>query len=346
MKNPPFYLPANLNLQWFADMKPPLMEKHLYLITVCCKTYFQKFTVSERGFVNISFKEIEAVLSRKEIRPTKNKLIDLGILVENPSYSEGNYAKSYRLTGEYCQAELMTYQPTSSAVVKNFSAIKKSKVDYPKNKPELNFQYHNLLKLEIDESSAITYLIEQQRANDMKQGILDNNNNLTSYTYDILHVYPFSTQTNKNNTFEISSTQNTYPPSEFDFKTSTSIENTKRFKNKDLYFTNNNASGRLYNSFTGIKRELRDFIYISSSDKLLHHLDLSNSQPFLLNYYLTQHYGSNPPKDVLDYINLTSTGQLYEYIQAEANPSNLSRDDLKKSIMKDLFLKPHIIPPN
>ncbi len=345
MKDLIFYLPSNLSLELFEEMKLPLREKHFYIINlVCCKTYFQKFTVSERGFVNISFKEIEAVLSRKEIRPTKNKLIDLGILVEDPSFSDGNYAKSYKLSATYCQSGLVTYYPKSFSVVNNFAAISRSKINYPRNVRELNYQYQNLKKLEIDEKAAINYLIDSNKASyynhhTTTNSIHDNINYSINNNIDILHVYPFL---EKPNEIKRVMSPNKETPSglePLDFKLLVNIENTKRFSNKDIYFSCNSASGRLYNNFTGIKRDLREYIYVQNTTAKLHHLDLSNSQPFLLNYYLMKYFGVNPPQDVLDYINLTSTGQLYEYIQVEVNPSNLSRDDLKKSIMKDLFFK-------
>jgi len=353
MKTVAFYIPANLDLSLFSEMKIGLMEKHLFVINlVCFKSNFQEFSQNNEGFAFISFNELSTVLSDKEIRSIKTKLIDLGILEENRSYSVGNFPKSYRLTAQYAAAGCIKYFANSLTVVKNIAAMKNSKIDYQKNRPELNFQLKNLYNTEINLEliknivQSNSTLIYSATSNSLDINIIKYHQSINCIKKDnmiedksTLYVFPFSMQTNNINHFEESSSQNTYLPSELDFKNMVNFENATRFHEKDIYFTNNNASGRLYNSFTGIKRDYRQFIHEKGTDDVLDHLDLSNSQPFLLNYYLMQHYGVTPPKDVLDYINLTSTGQLYEYIQDEVNPSNLKRDDLKKSIMKDLFFK-------
>ena len=106
----------------------------------------------------------------------------------------------------------------------------------------------------------------------------------------------------------------------------------------DLYFTRNKTNNRIDTNLTGLKSEFRKFIY--GSDKKIH-IDIKNSQPFILGLTLRGDTTLNQ-EELIRYIELTSSGMFYERMVDEcrlATGKNCTRKEIKEMMFCILYSK-------
>lgn len=101
--------------------------------------------------------------------------------------------------------------------------------------------------------------------------------------------------------------------------------------NKDIYAVKIN-NGRIYTSFSSLKKELRQFCYIDNESLIS--IDLKSSQPYLLASYLNHKYPNVP--DVQNFYDLVIHNDIYEWIMSK-DLSIKSRDDSKKEVFQYIF---------
>lgn len=101
-------------------------------------------------------------------------------------------------------------------------------------------------------------------------------------------------------------------------------------KQGKIYVKRGINNNRLYHSFAGLKRELRQFISYKGKP-FVHQLDAINSQPLLLGKILYSILPDN--KDVMKFYNLVNDGLIYEFFAERVYPE-LSKSDGRKAIKK------------
>ncbi|GHA70971.1 hypothetical protein GCM10007389_25510 [Pontibacter akesuensis] len=113
--------------------------------------------------------------------------------------------------------------------------------------------------------------------------------------------------------------------------------------NEDFYVTlgrkEGNITGRLYHNICSLSRDLRKFLYHKRhrSEELVN-LDIRNSQPLFLNILLKQEFKDKPvPADVQHYIDLTSSGQFYEFLMDQLRIPREKRKKFKISMFGKIF---------
>ena len=121
-----------------------------------------------------------------------------------------------------------------------------------------------------------------------------------------------------------------------------------RIHNKDWFFTVDKTAGRVHNNVTNLAKIFRPFLSFQS--KRLMEIDISNSQPLLLNVlisrYLLRNFsayncGTNPPyvpqnSDLRLYKEITEQGRFYEYMMNELGIDE-DRDSFKVRMFTKLF---------
>jgi hypothetical protein len=142
----------------------------------------------------------------------------------------------------------------------------------------------------------------------------------SSFTYDLESAYKYL------NTFDTS----------YESKISIRL-NLEKIKDKDFYFSTDTKTGRVFNNYTNLKREFRQFIKDKNGSSLTE-IDIRNSQPLFLSVLVNQYYNNNLSYDVTFYKNLCETGKFYDYL---SNELNLDREIIKKQILTILFSPEH-----
>lgn len=127
---------------------------------------------------------------------------------------------------------------------------------------------------------------------------------------------------------------------------------------KNFYFKVDNVAGRIHTNISNLPKELRPFLNYNGQ-KLIN-IDISNSQPFLFNILMLNHFSNNfqSPNsllynsfnnflltspyvvqfsDVKMYVELTSKGKFYEYVMNEAGVKEKERGIFKKIFFERIF---------
>lgn len=130
-----------------------------------------------------------------------------------------------------------------------------------------------------------------------------------------------------------------------------------RIMNKDFFYCVDITSGRFHSNITNMPKEIRPFLRING--KPLVNIDIKNSQPYLSILLLTSpekvsFLAKNPAfakllqslvvsdnVDIMTYITLVNSGQLYEYLMDEFAKEGLvlNRDETKKQVLRILFAR-------
>jgi hypothetical protein len=106
--------------------------------------------------------------------------------------------------------------------------------------------------------------------------------------------------------------------------------NIEQIKNANFYLTESKLTNRIFHNYSNLKKELRNFISHESNEKLIE-IDITNSQPFFLACLLSE---LEQTADIKMLIDITVSGQFYEYFRNAFNISeSISRDVLKKQIL-------------
>ena len=109
-------------------------------------------------------------------------------------------------------------------------------------------------------------------------------------------------------------------------------------QNKKIYVVRGENNNRLYHSFAGLKRELRQFI-LYKGKPFKYQLDAVNSQPLILGKLLYALHPTN--KDVLRYYELVNTGVIYEYFAKRVypllNPNKEGRNKIKQDFLSFFY---------
>lgn len=189
-------------------------------------------------------------------------------------------------------------------------------------------------------TNAITYTNIKFIQEDINDKIYDNIKNSKYYDehnlqYQLLKSSRFSLNTNKCIEF-ITKTFDT------EFKSKHSVlTNLKRIvdiNNKEI-FTVRISNGRVYTSFSSLKRELRDYCTIDGV--YLESLDLKSSQPYFLLHYLKSKYSDSI--GVKRLYDIVINGDIYDWFIQQAKDLNIcnikSRDDCKTLVFSYIFKK-------
>lgn len=108
--------------------------------------------------------------------------------------------------------------------------------------------------------------------------------------------------------------------------------------NKDIYVVRGD-NGRVYTSFTSLKRELKKYCYIDG--KPLLSIDLKSAQPYLLASYLYKKYPNE--SDVITFYNLVTEGDIYNWTMDKINCTEAvkinNRDECKVEFYRFIFKK-------
>lgn len=137
----------------------------------------------------------------------------------------------------------------------------------------------------------------------------------------------------------------------------TIIASATRIMNGNISHRVDDTSGRFHSNITNISKELRPFLRINGEQ--LVNLDLKNSQPYLSTILLTNpakvaHLTKNHAfsllaknlkvstnQDVIKYISLVNSGQIYEYLMTEFSIEGLplTRNETKRQMLRILFAR-------
>ena len=135
------------------------------------------------------------------------------------------------------------------------------------------------------------------------------------------------------------------------------VASATRILNGDIYYSIENTSGRFHSNITNLSKLLRPFLRINNEP--LVNLDIKNSQPYLSTIVLTnprkvalmtknafftlllQSLRSSHSEDVMEYISLVVSGQIYECLMEEfsKNGLTLSREQTKGQVLRILFAR-------
>lgn len=111
---------------------------------------------------------------------------------------------------------------------------------------------------------------------------------------------------------------------------------TTKIMNSDFFTYRDSTGNRIHTNITNLKKEFRSALYLENKQKLVE-IDIRNSQPLIFNYFLLKEYKKDLPTDVLEYIQLTSTGKLYDKIAEEKGLNPDERNWLKKKLFEEVF---------
>ncbi len=104
----------------------------------------------------------------------------------------------------------------------------------------------------------------------------------------------------------------------------------EKIQNNEFYFSTDNKTGRIFNNYTNLKKELRQFIKHKSEEQLVE-IDIANSQPFFLSLLAIQ---ISDEEDVKLFSKLCREGSLYSYI------NDLSEAEIAKEKILTMFYSP------
>jgi hypothetical protein len=108
----------------------------------------------------------------------------------------------------------------------------------------------------------------------------------------------------------------------------------KSLTNEELTFSRD-RQGRLNTNITYCPRRLRPFLKVEGIEKLCL-VDISNSQPLLINILLKQH-NLEHVSDVQEYKKATEEGQLYKILMQRLGLHEWKKDEFKEAFFKNVF---------
>jgi len=103
------------------------------------------------------------------------------------------------------------------------------------------------------------------------------------------------------------------------------------FQNKKVRYIKQDRQGRVYSIVTLMPKVLRQFLKIKYSKDTLVIADVSNFQPYILNYFIKQN-NLQDNKDAKHWYNLSSKGKIYEHLTNQYNKKYNSKT--KKTTIK------------
>ncbi|WP_010581915.1 hypothetical protein [Schlesneria paludicola] len=124
--------------------------------------------------------------------------------------------------------------------------------------------------------------------------------------------------------------------------------NVQNIESRDFY-ANVSQYGRLANSISTLKRELRKHLHVRNQS--LVSVDVANAQPALLGKLAAQHRKGEQERiksrgkydsrfsDLEQYIRLVQSGEFYDHFALSLNAPELDRDAIKKKILADVIAK-------
>ncbi|WP_299989286.1 hypothetical protein [uncultured Pontibacter sp.] len=108
---------------------------------------------------------------------------------------------------------------------------------------------------------------------------------------------------------------------------------------KEFRASVSDVNNRLDTNITNLSKVLRGCLHTTQKDQqCLFNVDIKNSQPFLLCIILIEQFkGRYMPEDVKEYIQLTSSGKLYDSIMAHFRVPASQRNVFKKKLFATVF---------
>ncbi len=332
MKRKHLYYPENLDLQTIIEQDTKLTTKQKSLIkSKLLRTYYIIHLIVSHDYFYKSDKPTEYVkINQSLLKSILSKKYDfvIGFLLtnniiernEDTKYVPGVFSYGYKLTKLYNNSLLKSIQLNihNDKLLFNNLNTKQNKIDTQED----IIINSNLKKIKIDRKKAIELLKKKIGKN--KYNKLNKINN------------------NIDNTLS----------GNFNSKESKSIDGYETYKywisniisieNEDFFNSYGKNNNRLYTNITSLPKELRGAIYVEGhEDEKLAEIDISNSQPFLFTsflrdyYYIDDMFVPEAPKDVLQYIKLTSDGKFYEFLMNKWNVKN--RETFKKEFFGSVF---------
>lgn len=274
-------------------------DKYYYIITLIYYGRIFDKRIKKDSFIPLNGQVLHKILGGYYIKYLR-WLIENGIIESDKNYLPDKKSIGYRLTEKYRYVRFKKIEITNEKLI--------SKINWHKNLNEdrfsnstISYLYDCLRKVNIDSCGAFNWI---------EQNITD----ITQFDY-------------------------------FTYTCSVDL-----LLSNDYYITNSSKSGRIFTNITNFPSDLRK--YLSYEGKSLVEIDLANSQPFFLNFlildylskeesnqgniYLSYDTKNNLPDDVKKYIDLTSKGNLYEYLM-EAFSYSGNKKHFKKILFSRVF---------
>lgn len=319
-----FYHPIDLGLDELLKEvnHTKYKDRYLYVIDqlINCNIYNKS---TKDKWVPLSTNILKRILTGKISSSVISNLINWQIIVPllnsqgRKSYTVGEKCIQYRMHNRFNDCRIRTTPLTDKTLFKN---LNKYYMDTLNSSPVVQKLYDCLHSVVID----------VRRSFDIMNSLMLNENIQARFDhhYDLLlfdeHPYTYidSNLIRQKNTDNLSSY----------------IISLSKLIERDLFTFRDTTCNRVHTNITNLKKEFRTCLSLEKSKEKLVEIDICNSQPLLFNYFLLKEYENKPiPEDVLEYIELTSTGKLYDKISEEKGFNPEQRNEFKKSFFKEIF---------
>ena len=143
----------------------------------------------------------------------------------------------------------------------------------------------------------------------------------TRFQFDYSNAFKLITQQNHSRILDVSST-------------SKAFNQLKELERGNIYLQESKLTGRIFHTYSNLKRDLRNFIYHVSGEQLIE-IDISNSQPFFLGLIASQIEQTEDTKRFLD---IVTNGKFYSYLRTALEiPDDVDDKDFKQDVLTMLY---------
>lgn len=318
------------------------LDKYHYIIHKINEQ--QAFRLEESSYSILNYENLQRVLGGNYVKQVLDHLFEWGIIETDNHYIKGSKSKGYRITNKYQSKTVGLFIMKDQFEAKLERLRARHITDYTK---PAQYIYSCIKQIKIHRELSVEY-INRKYNNSMilLKEVCYSNNSLI----DIIKDY--NKKLNNNNNYFLMPTQSKQLKEyDTDFQQDTAytfLQNyltrkhnldsiaIEKIANKNFDVQQPDLTSRLFTVLTSLSKGLRSFLYYK--DETLVNIDIRNSQPFLFNILLNDHYsGKKKPADVELYIKLTSTGKFYEYVMEALNVPLEERDLFKKIFFGKVF---------
>lgn len=327
-------------------------DKYNYILHKIVEGRVFNKSMSPRGFTNLNKKILRGIIGKRYTDTILQELITNGIVETDRHYINNHKSTGYRISNEYNTKCVLRNIFKTEVWVKK---MQKMHNDYvAKLDKDLATEWNNLNQICINDEKAFAFIDEKYAAT---MGLLESfkdsldipysfltkiyysgliaESKFCRSVYSLMVVHLLEDELKRKENANITAYQ--LLKESITSQYNADIISIKKIVNEDYFIEQPDKESRIYTNLTNISTDLRQFLYHKTGKNFVNQ-DIKNSQPYIFNILLRDKYkGQVLPKDVQDYITLTSTGKFYEYVMNLLDVPEENRKAFKIQFFAKIF---------
>jgi hypothetical protein len=338
-----FYIPTNLNLKEILQKEESgiryincqIDKYHWFINSIYLRSITDK-KYESGDFIPMNHNMMDKILGIRYVQDIKRILTKYDIIENDGDFSPGIKSVGYRLTSQYQVKHDRILYDTDSPFIKKLrqsTSLRIAAMD-----DITRYTYHQLNEIGIYREAAEQYVEEWYKQNSLVENpkLLMKLNKSNKKRREKEKIAKEKGQ-------EVNSVQITYQQMLDKMRDSYLYQIRAIAENLWLPIRDNKGR-RIHTYLSNLWSDLRQFLFLKNRpDTQLMSLDCSNSQPYtlvkiILEYFNGQDLYATAPDDVLNYIELVTSGKLYSFMCQELNITDSDKiADFKVNMFARVF---------